>query len=185
MEWLRFNAHQNPAIHYTPSLPIHRPSIPITFRHHSTHHVLFFLFETRGDNVVSLCHSFVTTELVHISLGWRIRPFKHTYSYSEEQPECLLHFSKYVFLYHLYSASSHHSFCFLCFAHFVVLTFLQTCLVPGMLAFDLPTLITLGLFLFFSVSLSVTTGFVSLQDGESGRTLGVLLISLGRKNGSM
>ena len=36
-----------------------------------------------------------------------------------------------------------------------------------------------------SVSLSVTTDIVSLQDEESGRTLGVLLMSLGRKNGLM
>ena len=35
----------------------------------------------------------------------------------------------------------------------------------------------------FSVSLFVTTKFVSLQDEESGKTLGVLLMSLGRKNG--
>ena len=36
---------------------------------------------------------------------------------------------------------------------------------------------------FSSVQRSVTTEFSSLYDGESGRTLGVLLTSLGRKNG--
>ena len=42
---------------------------------------------------------------------------------------------------------------------------------------------SLARFVFFSVSLSVTTEFVSLYDGESGRTLGVLLMmSFGRKN---
>ena len=48
-------------------------------------------------------------------------------------------------------------------------------LVPGTLALDLPTLISDVWF--FSVSLSVTTEFVSLKDEESGRTLGVLLMS--------
>ena len=60
-------------------------------------------------------------------------------------------------------------------AFFVVLSY------PGTLALDLPTLI-LWRPLVFSVSPSVTTEFVSLQDEESGRTLGVLLM-LGRKNG--
>ena len=35
------------------------------------------------------------------------------------------------------------------------------------------------------MSLSVTTEFASLYDEESGRTLGVLLMSLGRKPGLM
>ena len=56
-------------------------------------------------------------------------------------------------------------------------------LVPGTLALDLPTLILERGLVFFSVSLSVTTEFVSLYDEGSGRTLGVLLMmSLGRKN---
>ena len=62
--------------------------------------------------------------------------------------------------------------------------FLFCCaLVPGRLALDLPTLI-LQRRLFF-LCLTVTTEFVYLQDEESGRTLGVLLISLGRNNGLM
>ena len=61
------------------------------------------------------------------------------------------------------------------------MAFFGCALVPGTLALDLPTLI-LQRRLVFYVSLSVTTEVVSLQDEESGRTLGVLLMmSMGRK----
>ena len=56
-------------------------------------------------------------------------------------------------------------------------------LVPCTLALDLPTLI-LQRFLVF-LCLTVITEFVSLLDEESGSTLGILLMSLGRKNGLM
>ena len=52
-------------------------------------------------------------------------------------------------------------------------------LVPGTLALDLPTLTSDVCF----CSLSVTTEFVSPSDEESGRKLGVMLMSFGRKNG--
>ena len=73
------------------------------------------------------------------------------------------------------------------FVFFVALisggVFFCCALVPGTLALDLPTLILERGLVFFSVSLSVTTEFVSLYDEGSGRTLGVLLMmSLGRKN---
>ena len=55
-------------------------------------------------------------------------------------------------------------------------------LIPGTLALDLPTLILKRLVF---LCLTVTTEFISLKDEESGRTLGVLLMSSGRKNGLM
>ena len=67
------------------------------------------------------------------------------------------------------------------FVFFVALisggVFFCCALVPGTLALDLPTLILERGLVFFYVSLSVTTEFVSLYDEESGRTLGVLLMS--------
>ena len=54
-------------------------------------------------------------------------------------------------------------------------------LVPGTLALDLPTLIFSGFWFF---GLTVIISFVPLYHREeSGRTLGVLPISLGTKNG--
>ena len=86
-----------------------------------------------------------------------------------------------------YLISEFFGFIRLVFVFFVALisggVFFCCALVPGTLALDLPTLILERGLVFFSVSLSVTTEFVSLYDEASGRTLGVLLImSLGRKN---
>ena len=114
---------------------------------------------------------------------------------SVQQPCATL--SKYAFygtcsfcLCHLYPTPSRNSFVFirLVFVFFVALisgrVFFVVLSYPVRLhLICLPWFFSEVCF-FFSVSLSVTTEFVSLYDEESGRTLGVLLImSLGRKNG--
>ena len=105
-----------------------------------------------------------------------------------QQPSATL--SKYAFystcsfcLYHLYPIPSRDSLVFirLVFVFFVALisggVFCCCALVPGTLALDLPTYLdSLARFVFF-LCLTVTTEFVSLYDEESGRTLGVLLMS--------
>ena len=114
---------------------------------------------------------------------------------SVQQPCATL--SKYVvysscsfcLLCHLYPTPSRISFCFFIrlvffFSQLLFLGWRFFCcaLVPGKLALDLPISILQRLVF---LCLTVTTDFVSLQDEESGRTLGVLLMSLGRKNGVM
>ena len=56
--------------------------------------------------------------------------------------------------------------------------------VPGTLAIHMLYPRSIAVVFGFSLSQSVTTGFVSLQDEESALTRGVLM-SLGRKNGLM
>ena len=61
----------------------------------------------------------------------------------------------------------------------------STLYTSGALAFDLPTLIHSRLFLVF-LCLTVCDHRIRISlDGESGRALGALLMSLSRKNGSM
>ena len=58
-------------------------------------------------------------------------------------------------------------------------------LVPSTLALDMPTLILYRRGVWFSLSHCLRPQNFYLKDKESGRTLGVLLMSLGRKNGLM
>ena len=94
----------------------------------------------------------------------------------------------YIRLCHLYPTPSRNSFVFSSFSiffrssYFSGGVFFWCALVPGMLALDLPTSNLQRLVL---LCLTVTTESVSLQDEESGRTLEVLLMSLGRKHGLM